>query len=135
MINTTSYQFGRIHASVHNDKFDNPIKNPSTYRSKNMTGSTVVKTANSEFHVYTLEFRPNRLVFYVDDIKFFKYDNDGTRDGWPFDDSMTLIINNKLGLPGDTFSGFSGINDDMLPLYHHVDYVRHYALPGIKIKR
>ncbi len=130
VINTTNYQYGRIHGSVHNDKFDNQIKNPSTYRSKEMTGSGVASNPTTDFHVYTLEWNKDRMNFYLDNVQYYTYKNDGTLDGWPFDTSMTLIFNNKLGLPGDTFSGFYGIDDSIFPLYHYVDYVRHYALPG-----
>ena len=100
-----------------------------------MTGSGVVKNPNTEFHVYTMDWNSERLLFYIDDVQYFSYKNDGKgNDGWPFDRTMTLIFNNKLGLVGDTFSGFYGINDGMFPLYHDIDYFRHYALPS-KLKK
>lgn len=131
VVDSTNYTHNRVHGTIHNDKFDNIIKNPDTYRSKEMIGSTIVSDMGTNFHVYTLDWNKNRMIFYCDGYKYYSYLNDGTEDGWPFDRSVNILLNLKIGIPGDTWSGINGINDTIFPVYHVVDYVRQYASPGI----
>lgn len=39
------------------------------------------------------------------------------------------MFNFKLGRVGDSFAGWNGIDDDAMPIYHDIDYVRVYDLP------
>ena len=55
-----------------------------------MTGTRVVDDMGSEFHVYTLDWNSERLIFYVDGYRYQLVTNDGTHDGWPFDRSTNL---------------------------------------------
>jgi beta-glucanase (GH16 family) len=57
-----------------------------------MTGTRVVDDMGSEFHVYTLDWNSERLIFYVDGYRYQLVTNDGTHDGWPFDRSTKLYF-------------------------------------------
>ena len=85
---------------------------------------------STNFHTYTLDWNADRLIFYMDGYQYQIVKNDGTQDGYPFQRSMNILINLKLGLPGDTWAGINGIDDSIFPVNHMVDYVRQYALPG-----
>ena len=85
---------------------------------------------STNFHTYTLDWNADRLIFYMDGYQYQIVKNDGTQDGYPFQRSMNILINLKLGLPGDTWSGINGIDDSIFPVDHVIDYVRQYALPG-----
>ena len=95
-----------------------------------MTGTIRVDDMGSQFHVYTLDWNSQRLIFYVDGYQYQIVKNDGTQDGWPFDRSMNILFNLKIGIPGDTWSGINGIDDSIFPVYHVIDYIRQYASPG-----
>jgi beta-glucanase (GH16 family) len=116
--------------SVHCDKYSNSAIN--IQKLKNNTLRTEVSNFGpiDEFNVYTLDWSPERLVFYVNEIEYYRYNNDGTFAGWPFDGSMNVMFNLKLGRAGDTFAGYNGIDDSIFPVYHDIDYIRVYALPG-----
>ena len=83
---------------------------------------------DTQWHTWTLEWTQLALSFYVDGRFHFSYANNGTgiQNGWPFDYSMNVILNFKLGIPGDTWSGRYGIDDSIFPARHYVDYVRYY---------
>ena len=116
--------------AVHCDKYSNAAIN--TQKLRNNTLRTEVSNFGpiDDFHVYTLDWSPERLVFYVNDIEYYRYNNDGTLAGWPFDGSMNLMFNLKLGRVGDSFAGYNGIDDSIFPVYHDIDYIRVYALPS-----
>ena len=87
---------------------------------------------DTDYHVWTLVWTPQILTVYVDDRLHFVYKNEGAgiQNGWPFDASMNVVLNFKLGLPGDSWSGRYGIDDSIFPARHYVDYVRYYELPA-----
>lgn len=116
--------------SAHNNKYSNSALN--TMKLKNHTFRTEVSTFGSinDYHVYTLEWTPERLRLYVNDILYYTYADTSSFNSWPYDGSMTLMFNFKLGRSGDTFAGWNGIDDDAMPIYHDIDYVRVYALPN-----
>jgi hypothetical protein len=89
---------------------------------------------DTEWHTWTLEWTQLALSFYVDGRFHFVYQNNGTgiQNGWPFDYSMNVILNFKLGIPGDTWSGRYGIDDSIFPTRHYVDYVRYYEFGNRK---
>ena len=96
-------------------------------------GTTVISDMSTEFHVYTLDWNADRLIFYVDGYQYQMVKNDGTQAGYPFTRSMNILINLKIGIPGDTWSGINGIDDSIFPVHHVIDYVRQYALPGYNL--
>jgi beta-glucanase (GH16 family) len=108
---------GVIHANVHTRKYN--------HVQKNNKGSTLkVPDASDAFHVYALEWTPERMDFFVDDKKYFTYTNEGSGvDAWPFDKPEYLILNLAIG---GAWGGQKGIDETIFPQKMLVDYVRVY---------
>ena len=106
-----------IHANVHTKKYNHV---DGTHK-----GSKIeIARPFADFHVYAMEWHPNRLDFYVDDRRYFIYANEGTgKDAWPFDEPQYLLLNIAIG---GTWGGQRGIDDAIFPQKMLVDYVRVY---------
>ncbi len=77
-----------------------------------------------DFHVYAVEWRPERIDFFVDKTKYFTFKNEGKGDAaWPYDKPQYLILNIAIG--GD-WGGQKGIDDHIFPQRMYIDYVRVY---------
>jgi beta-glucanase (GH16 family) len=88
-------------------------------------GSNVsVSSPWQEFHVYAMEWYPDRIDILVDDQKYFSYRNDGGGSrAWPFDKPQYLLINLAIG---GAWGGQKGVDDSRFPHEYYVDYVRIY---------
>ena len=81
-----------------------------------------VSTAQSDFHVYGMEWTADHMTFYVDGEKLLTYNNDGTgKDAWPFDAAFYPILNLAWG---GAWGGLQGVDATCLPATMEVDYVR-----------
>ena len=81
---------------------------------------------DTEFHIFGVEWGPNYINFYVDDVLYNQITPDDLEDGdeWVFNDNeFHLILNLAVG---GVFSGFPNENT-VLPQTMYVDYVRVYA--------
>ncbi len=89
------------------------------------TGSSVpIPDVSKEFHVYAIEWFPDRIDFYVDDQRYYTYQNDGTGvNAWPFDQPQYLILNAAIG---GSWGGQYGVDDSIFPQTYQIDYVRVY---------
>jgi beta-glucanase (GH16 family) len=86
------------------------------------TASVAVSKPWENFHVYAMEWYPDRIDIFVDGSKYLTFQNDGTGvRAWPFDLSQYLKINLAIG--GD-WGGQQGIDDSLFPHRYYVDYVR-----------
>ncbi|MDG4715867.1 glycoside hydrolase family 16 protein [Winogradskyella marincola] len=83
-----------------------------------VSGTTTNPTASSEFHLYSVEWRPGEIIFLVDNEPFFTFDNDGTL---PFNSDFFLIINFAMG---GNFGG--AVDPAFVESTLEVDYVRVY---------
>ena len=87
-----------------------------------------------DFHVYGIEWLPDKIKFSIDGEVQFVYDpsqygtDEITYREWPFDKPFHLIINLAFG--GD-WGGMNGVDYDILPLTYEIDYVRVYQSPEI----
>lgn len=112
---------GVIHANVHTRGFNH---NNGNGRGARLT----VPDAGTAFHVYAVEWTPQKLEFFVDDRKFFSLTNDGTgANSWPFDAPQYLIMNLAIG---GEWGGRKGVDDSIFPQRMMVDYVRVYQRPA-----
>jgi beta-glucanase (GH16 family) len=112
------YQMGHIHGTVHNEAY---------YWAKweQRKGRILVDDADRNFHVYALEWTPERIDVFVDDTLYFTYVNEGSGwQSWPYDQPFHLILNVAVGGMWGRSGG--GIDDNIFPQQMLVDYVRVY---------
>lgn len=112
------YQMGHVHGTVHNEAY-------YWLKWEQRKGRILVPDVDEEFHVYALEWTPERIDAFVDDTLYFTYvnENDGWRS-WPYDQPFHLILNVAVGGMWGRSGG--GIDDDVFPQRMLVDYVRVY---------
>jgi beta-glucanase (GH16 family) len=106
-----------IHANVHTEKYNHTQQN-------NKGSKITIDKPYAEFHVYAVEWSAKKMDFFVDDKKYFTYENEGTgAAAWPYDKPQYLILNVAIG--GD-WGGQKGIDDAIFPQRMEIDYVRVY---------
>lgn len=107
----------QIHANIHTEAF-NHVK--GTGKGSSIT----IEKPYEDFHVYKVEWYPDRMDFFVDDQKYFTYENSGNGNAeWPFDKEHYLILNLAIG---GAWGGQQGIDDSIFPQQYLIDYVRVY---------
>lgn len=73
------YHPGYIHASVHTKKYNHILGTQKT-------DTLVINDTSEKFHVYKAEWTPEKIEVYIDDKKFFTYENkEKAYESWPFD--------------------------------------------------
>jgi beta-glucanase (GH16 family) len=91
---------------------------PSSFGATINTGGQNISTASSNFHIYTLLWTPQKLVFSVDNISHFTYNPVvKNMDTWPFDLDQYLLLN--IAIQADIAPSFSSSAME-------IDYVRVY---------
>ena len=97
----------------------------SALHTPSSSGNTVnvagqyVATVSTEFHVYSLDWNADRMIFSVDGVEHYTYaPNDKNLDTWPFDTDQYLLLN--FAIEPSIASSF---NEGEM----EVDYVRVYA--------
>ncbi len=91
---------------------------PSSFGSTVNYGGQTISTASSEYHIYSLEWTAERMIFKVDNVVHYIY-NPAIKnsDTWPFDAEQYLLLN--IGIEPSVTPSF--IQSAM-----EVDYVRVY---------
>jgi beta-glucanase (GH16 family) len=84
-----------------------------------------VSTAQTDFHVYAVEWTADYIYGYVDGVRYFTFANDktGNKNTWPFNVPFYLKLNLAWG--GD-WGGAQGVDETKLPATYQIDYVRVY---------
>lgn len=86
-------------------------------------GIIEIPDAESAFHLYAIEWTPEKVDFFVDDINYFSYKNENSgSQTWPFDQPFYVILNMAVG------GGWVGdpTESTVFPAVMEVDYVRIY---------
>ena len=87
-------------------------------------GAVEIKTSESDFHEYSIDWNEDRIQWFVDNKKYFEFKNDKKSfKEWPFDQSFYLILNLAVG---GNWGGAKGVHEDIWPQRMVVDYVRVY---------
>lgn len=116
------YDENAIHATVHTKIYNH--KSGSQKGGSNHEFDDVT----SAFHIYSIEWLPNKIIFMMDGEEYFTYDatkysSCPTFNIWPFNKDFYLILNVAVG--GD-WGGAQGIDPTDYPTSMVVDYVRVY---------
>lgn len=108
---------GTIHGSIHTETFNHMI---GTQKSKTKNFSDI----KNSFHIYSIDWSPDKINFLIDDIMYFSFSNDNKNDykTWPFNQRFHLLLNVAVGgnWPG------SPDNTTVFPQDMKIDYVRVY---------
>lgn len=111
------FEPGRVYGTVHTEAY-NHVK--GTQRG----GQVDVGDLYDTFHVYAVEWRPERIDFSVDGRAYFSFAKEpGGPTVWPFDRPHDLILNVAIG---GSWGGQQGVDDSAFPQRMVVDYVRVY---------
>ena len=99
----------KIHGSLHD---------PSSYGNTVNTGTTIISNATTEFHIYSLEWSAATIKFFVDNVPYYTFGNNGTH---PFNQNFFMILNVAMG---GNFGG--AIDPNYTQAAMEIDYVRVY---------
>ena len=114
------YQMNHVHGTVHNEAY-------YWVKWEQRKGRILLDGVDEKFHVYALEWSPERIDMYVDDSHYFSYMNEGTGwRSWPYDQPFYLVLNIAVGGVWGRAGG--AIDDTIFPQQMLVDYVRVYQL-------
>ncbi|MDJ0910000.1 MAG: family 16 glycosylhydrolase [Woeseiaceae bacterium] len=115
------YQMNHVHGTVHNEAY-------YWVNWEQRKARILLDDVDTNFHVYELEWYPDRIDAFVDGTLYFTYMNEGTGwEAWPYDIPYHLILNIAVG----GYWGRAGgpIDDSVFPQHMLIDYVRVYQLP------
>lgn len=109
--------------SIHTDLYNHKIGTEKT-------ATKDIQNAETEFHVYGLEWTEDQIIGYVDGVAYFTFKNDhlGDKRTWPFDAPFYLKLNLAIG--GD-WGGLQGVAEDIFPSKYEIDYVRVYQKKAV----
>jgi beta-glucanase (GH16 family) len=108
---------GVIHGSIHCHNYNGKINTQKT-------ATIRIPDCSSAYHVYAMEWTPEKIDYFVDSVKYFTFANEHTGyQTWPFDKAFHFIFNIAVG--GD-WGGAQGVDNSIFPQPMFIDYVRVY---------
>jgi beta-glucanase (GH16 family) len=102
-------QLNKIYGSLHS---------PAHYGGNSNSGTTIIPTATTDFHIYSVEWTATSIKFLVDDVPFHVYSNSA---GTPFNQNFFIILNVAMG---GNFGG--AVDPNFTSAAMEIDYVRVY---------
>ncbi len=113
------YDQDRVHITVHTRAYNHGI---GTQVGK----SKVISNASTEFHLYRVDWTPEKIEGFIDDDKIFEFKNEKSGSAtWPFDQKFHLLLNIAVG---GNWGGVEGVDENAFPTSMVVDYVRVYKM-------
>lgn len=100
---------GVIHGTLHY---------PENFAGNAVTETTTVSDVTTEFHIYTVEWTAEHIIFLVDNEVYHEFENNA---GLPFNDPFFAILNVAMG---GTFGG--DVDPDFTEASMEVDYIKVY---------
>ena len=107
------------HWGKNQDYVSSALHNGSSYggQVKNV-GGRIVENVSTEFHIYTLDWTAEKMIFSVDGIEHYTYEPAvKNKDTWPYDTDYYIIMN--IAIEAD-------IDPDFVESPMVVDYIRVY---------
>ncbi len=86
-----------------------------------VTAARNIGTAESEYHVYAIEWTADYIKTYVDGQLLLSYNSDHTVRNFPYDKPFHLIFNLAWG---GSWGGMNGVDESALPVTMKIDYIR-----------
>jgi beta-glucanase (GH16 family) len=109
--------FGTIHSKAYNHIIN-------TQKGKKI----FIKDPYTEYHLFTLEWTPQRMDFLMDNVLYNSIANENkTTAEWPFDSPFYLLVNLAVG---GNLGGREGVDEAVFPAALEVDYIRVYNNVG-----
>jgi beta-glucanase (GH16 family) len=111
------YDVGKIYGTIHTKAYNHTL---GTQKG----GNTTLTDETDTFHVYKMTWTQEKIEFYVDNTKYYTFNNphiDYTT--WPFDKRFHLIMNLAVG---GSWGGSQGVDPTAFPARMEVDYIRVY---------
>lgn len=94
------------------------IHTPSSYGNTINKGGQIVNTASSDFHLYSMEWTEEKMVFSVDSVEYYTYNPPiKNSETWPFDAEFYILIN--FAIQNNIASTFTQASLE-------IDYIRVY---------
>lgn len=113
------YDPGVVHGAIHTRAYNHAI---GTHKA----GTVPVPDATDAFHIYALEWFPDRLEVSVDNATYFTFANEETGwQAWPYDKEFHFVLNIAVG---GNWGGTEGVDSTIWPQRLAVDYIRVYQL-------
>lgn len=115
IMENVGYEPDVIHANCHTQAYNHVKKT-------NKGNKITIEKPYSDYHIYAVEWFEDHMDFYVDDQKYFTFQNEKTgNDAWPFDKPHYILINLAIG---GAWGGQKGIDDKIFPQKYYIDYVK-----------
>lgn len=109
----------KVHISTHTEAYNHVINTQKT-------AIKMVDSAMTQFHLYRVDWTPNAIRGYIDNMLVFTLVNEGTGyAAWPFDKRFHILLNVAFG---GNWGGEKGIDPSVLPAKMEIDYVRVYKM-------
>ena len=117
IMENVGFEPDKLHGSIHTKAYNHVIHTEKTK-------VVMVPQMAEAFHVYAMEWTPQKIDLFVDARKYFTFENEHKTDAqWPFVRSQYLKLNLAIG---GAWGGQKGIDDSIFPQKFLVDYVRVY---------
>lgn len=111
------YEPNVVHSTTHSLRYN-------WKAAEQRTAATWVAGAVDGYHVYAMEWYPDRIEFFVDGNRYHTSRNDNTGDdAWPFNKNFHIILNVAVG--GD-WGGAQGVDPNIWPQQMKVDWIKVY---------
>ncbi|MGL4373494.1 MAG: glycoside hydrolase family 16 protein, partial [Turicibacter sp.] len=112
---------GMVHGSIHTSRFNHK-------KNTQKTNKILLDDASDAFHVYGLEWLPDKIIVSVDGEDYFTFEPGKVLDcptqlEWPFDQDFHVLLNLAVG---GMWGGMNGVDEEIWPKTMEVDYVRVY---------